>query len=130
MSPRKRRPGFSLIELLISSSLILFLIAGTAQLLGLSLAAKRNADFHFRAARLASSRLEQLKSLPHDSADLEAGVHEEEINDPSSSETFRIAWRVDDLDQDLKKVVLDFYSPNKPRRKAVFCLLICRELEF
>jgi prepilin-type N-terminal cleavage/methylation domain-containing protein len=130
MSPRKRRPGFSLIELLISSSLILFLIAGTAQLLGLSLTAKRNADFHFRAARLASSRLEHLKSLPHDSADLEAGNHEEDFNDPSSPERYRIAWRVEDMDQNLKKVVLDFFSPNKPRRKAVFCLLLCRELEF
>jgi prepilin-type N-terminal cleavage/methylation domain-containing protein len=125
-----KKKGFSLIELLISSTLILFLIAGTAQLLGLSLVAKRNADFHFRAARLASSRLEHLKSLPHDSADLKAGVHEEAINDPTSPESYRIAWRVEDLDQDLKKVVLDFYSPDKPRRKAVFCLLLCRELEF
>jgi prepilin-type N-terminal cleavage/methylation domain-containing protein len=125
-----KKKGFSLIELLISSSLILFLIAGTAQLLGLSLAAKRNADFHFRAARLASSRLEHLKSLPHDSADLEAGVYEEVINDPSSPESYRIAWRVEDMDQNLKKVVLDFFSPNKPRRRAVFCLLLCRELEF
>jgi prepilin-type N-terminal cleavage/methylation domain-containing protein len=125
-----KKKGFSLIELLISSSLILFLITGTAQLLGLSLAAKRNADFHFRAARLASSRLEHLKSLPHDSADLEAGIHEEDIIDPSSPESYRMAWRVEDIDQDLKKVVLDFFSPNKTRRKASFCLLLCRELEF
>jgi prepilin-type N-terminal cleavage/methylation domain-containing protein len=41
---KMRKKGFSLIEFLIASSLILFLIAGTAQLLGLSLAAKRNAD--------------------------------------------------------------------------------------
>jgi len=60
---KKKKEGFGLIELLISSSLILFLVAGTAQLLGLSLAAKRNADFHFRAARLASSRLESLHSF-------------------------------------------------------------------
>lgn len=125
-----KKKGFSLIELLISSTLILFLIAGTAQLLGLSLVAKRNADFHFRAARLASSRLEHLKSLPHDSADLKAGGHMEDITDPTSPESYRIAWRVEDLDQDLKKVVLDFYSPDKPRRKAVFCLLLCRKLEF
>jgi prepilin-type N-terminal cleavage/methylation domain-containing protein len=125
-----KKKGFSLIELLISSTLILFLIAGTAQLLGLSLVAKRNADFHFRAARLASSRLEHLKSLPYDGPDLEAGGHMEDITDPTSPESYRIAWRVEDLDQDLKKVVLDFYSPDKPRRKAVFCLLLCRELEF
>jgi len=124
------KKGFNLIELLISSSLILFLVAGTAQLLGLSLTAKRNADFHFRAARLASSRLELFKSLSHDSPELEAGTHEEVIIDPSSPESLRIAWRVEDLDKNLKKVVLEFFSPNKTRRKAVFCLLLCRELEF
>lgn len=125
-----KKKGFSLLELLISSSLILFLIAGTAQLLGLSLSAKRNADFHFRAARLASSRLESLKSLSHDSPDLKTGAYEEFVIDPSSPEAFQIAWRVEDLDQSLKKVVLEFFSPNKPRRRAVFCVLLCRELEF
>ena len=127
---KMEKKGFNLIELLISSSLILFLVAGTAQLLGLSLTAKRNADFHFRAARLASSRLEPFKSLSHDNPELEAGTHEEVIIDPSSPESLRIAWRVEDLDKNLKKVVLEFFSPNKPRRKAVFCLLLCRELEF
>ena len=127
---KMRNKGFSLIELLISSSLILFLISGTAQLLGLSAAAKRNAEFHFRAARLASSRLEHLKSLACDAADLKAGVHEEAIIDPSSPEPYRIVWQVEDIDDNLKKVVLEFFSRNKPRRKAVFCLLLCRELEF
>jgi prepilin-type N-terminal cleavage/methylation domain-containing protein len=127
---KTNKKGFSLIELLISSSLILFLIAGAAQLMGLSLAAKRNADFHFRASRIASSRLETLKALPHDSEKLKAGAHEELVIDPSSPETYRIAWRVEDIDQSLKKVVLEFSSPKKPRRKAVFCLLLCRELEF
>jgi Tfp pilus assembly protein PilV len=127
---KTKKKGFSLIELLISSWLILFLITGTAQLLGLSLAAKRTAEFHFRASRLASSRLESLKSLPHDSPELKAGTHEEFVMDTSSPETFRIAWRVEDIDQSLKKVRLEFFSPIKPRRKAVFCLLLCRELEF
>src|SRR4030042_6450524 len=71
---KMEKKGFNLIELLISSSLILFLVAGTAQLLGLSLIAKRNADFHFRATRLASSRLEHFKPLSHDSPELEAGT--------------------------------------------------------
>src|SRR4030042_3848870 len=115
--PMKKK-GFSLIELLISSSLIFFLIAGTAQLLGLSLAAKRTADFHFRAARLASSRLEHLKSLPHDSAELEAGIHGEDVIAPSSPEPCRIAWRGEDIDKELKNGVLDFFFPNTPQRKG------------
>lgn len=125
-----KKNGFSLIELLISSTLIVFLIGGTVQLLGLSAAAKRSAEFHFRAARLTSSRLENLKSHPYEGPDLEAGVHEEVMVDPSSLEPYRIAWSVEDLDENLKKVVVNFASPAKPRKKSVVCLLICRELEF
>jgi len=127
---KTKNTGFSLIEFLISSSLILFLIAGTVQLLGLSVAAKRNAEFHFRAARMASSRLEHFKSLPHDSGELKAGIHEEDIEDPAFPERYKLSWRVEDSGESLKKVVLEFFSPNKPRKRAVFCLLLCRELEF
>jgi prepilin-type N-terminal cleavage/methylation domain-containing protein len=127
---KMKKDGFSLIELLISSSLILFLIGGAAQLLALSAAAKRSAEFHFQAARLASSRLEQLKTHPCEGPDLEAGVHEELVVDPYSKEPFRLGWSVEDLDENLKKVVLELAAEAKPRRKAVFCLLISRELEF
>jgi len=127
---KMQKNGFSLIELLISSTLILFLIGGTVQLLGLSAAAKRSAEFHFRAARLTSSRLENLKSHPYEGPDLEAGVHEEIMIDPSSKEEYRLAWSIEDLDGNLKKVVLELASAIKPQRKSIFCLLICRELEF
>ena len=122
--------GFGLIELLISSSLILFLIIGTAQLLGLSLAAKGNGEFLFRAARVASSKLEHFKSLPFESAELEAGIHEEDIRDPAFPRPCRIVWRVENPDEGLKKVILECFSPDKPQRRAVFCLLLCRTLEF
>jgi prepilin-type N-terminal cleavage/methylation domain-containing protein len=125
-----KKQGFSLIEVLISASLLLFLITGAAQLIGLSLTAKRNAEFHLRAARLASARLEDLKSRPFDGADLKAGFHEEFIFGPASPERYRMAWRIEDLDENLKKVVLEFSSPLRPGRRAAFCLLLCRELEF
>jgi prepilin-type N-terminal cleavage/methylation domain-containing protein len=127
---KRKDKGFSLIELLIASSLILFLIVGITQLLGLSLAAKRSGEFHFRAARVASSRLEHFKALPFDSVELKAGKHEEDIEDPAFPERCRLAWRIEDMDNGLKKVVFELFSLSKPRRKAVFCLLLCRELEF
>jgi prepilin-type N-terminal cleavage/methylation domain-containing protein len=130
MSQKKRKCGFSLIELLISSSLILILITGTAQLLIFSLAAKRTADSHFTAVRRASSRLEELKSLPFDDESLKAGSHEEEIADPASPEKFTIHSRVEDIDENLKKIVLAIHPLGEPQRRTAFCLLLCRELEF
>ncbi len=126
----KETRGFSLIELLIASSLILILITGTAQLLIFSLAAKRTADAHFTAVRRASSRLEELKSLPFDDESLKAGPHDEEITDPASPEKFMLHWRVEDVDENLKKIVLTIHPQDKPQRRTAFCLLLCRELEF
>lgn len=119
-----------MIELLISCSLILFLITGTAQLLIFSLAAKRTADSHFTAVRRASSRLEELKSLLFDDESLKAGAYEEEIADPASPDIFSIRWRIEDIDGNLKKVVLAIHPRGEPQRRTAFCLLLCRELEF
>ena len=74
MRQKANSRGFSLIELLISSALILFLIVGTAQMLIFSLDAKRTTDAHFAAVRLASSRLEELKSFSFDDDILHAGA--------------------------------------------------------
>jgi len=130
MHQKMGRRGFSLIELLISSSLILFLITGTAQLLIFSLAAKRTADSHFTAVRRASSRLEEFKSLPFDDENLKAGTYEEFVADPASPEIFAIRWRVEDVEENLKKIVLAIHPRGKPQRRTAFCLLLCRELEF
>ncbi len=119
-----------MIELLISSALILILISGTAQLLVFSLAAKRTADSHFTAGRRAASRLEELKSLAYDDESLKAGSHEEEISDPASPEKFTIRWQAKDIDESMKKIVLAIHPQGKPRRRTVFCLLLCREMEF
>ncbi len=130
MRNKTSRRGFSLIELLISSALILFLISGTAQLLVFSLAANRTADSHFAAARLASSRLEKLKSLPFDDENLQAGRHGEDIADPASPEVFSMRWEVEDKEDDLKKIILAIHPRGQPQRTTVFCLLLCRELKF
>lgn len=119
-----------MIELLISSSLILFLIMGIAQILIFSLAAKRTADSHFTAARRASAKLEEFKSLSFDDENLQAGMYEENITDPSSPDTFSIRWRIQDIDEGLKKVVLAIYPQHQPQRRTAFCLLLCREMEF
>lgn len=130
MRQTKETCGFGLIELLISSSLILFLITGTAHLLVLSLAAKRTADSHFTAVRRASSKLEELKSLPFDEESLQEGTSEEEIADPAFPDIFSIRWQVEDMDENLKKVVLAIHPRSQPQRRTAFCLLLCRELEF
>jgi Tfp pilus assembly protein PilV len=130
MNQKKRSRGFSLIEALISSSLILLLIIGTAQLLASSLAAKRRADFHFRASRCGSSKLEYLKSLPPQSPETTDGFHMELFTEESSGETYRAEWEVETIGDAAKKIRLTIFHPAKPGWEAVFHLLICLGLGF
>jgi len=125
-----KKQGFSLIELLVSSALIFFLLTATAQLIILSCAAKKKADFHLTAASYACSKLEYLKSLPFESPELEKGRHEESVKDNNSEEVFSREWKIEDIAENMKKVVVRIFSPNNPKKEATFLLLISRELEF
>jgi Tfp pilus assembly protein PilV len=130
MSKNKTKRGFSLVEALFSSALILILIVGAAQLLAASLAAKRRADFHFRASRCASSKLEYLKALPPQSPDLGEGRHEEIFREESSGEAYRAEWEVETLAPSAKKIRLRIFPQAKPGWEAVFHLVVCEELGF
>lgn len=125
-----KKKGFSLVEALFSSSLLLLLIIGTAQLLASSLAAKRRADFHFRASRCGSSKLEYLKSLPPQSSELTDGWHEELLLEKSSGETYRAEWEVETLRGTAKKIRLKISPQAKPGWEAVYLLLKCDGLGF
>ena len=56
--------GFTLIEVLIATALLVAMAVGVAQLLGIGVAAGRAARFHTSTAILAAGKLEQLRSLP------------------------------------------------------------------
>ena len=125
-----KKSGFGLIETFISSSLLLFLIGGTAQLLTTSLAAKRSGDFCLATARCAVVKLEFLKSLGFDSAELQPGTTECIINDPALLRDMEESCTVEDLDSAMKRVTLCISDKSSPRRKQAYCLLLCRDLEF
>jgi hypothetical protein len=122
--------GFGLVELLISSSLLLFMIGGTAQLLMVSLAAKRNADFCVAAARCASAKFEYLKSLPFDSPELQPGTSASVVTDGAVPWDLAASCTVENLEASMKRVTVEISDPNSPRKKQAFCLMVCRELEF
>ena len=125
-----KKSGFGLIETFISSALLLFLIAGTAQLLTISLAARRSADFCLAAARRAGARLERFKSLGFDSAELGPGTTDSIIKDPALLRDLAESCAIEDLDPSLKRVTLRVSDAVSPHRRQVFCVLLCRELEF
>lgn len=125
-----KRNGFGLVEILISSALLMFLIGGTAQLLVVSLRAKANADFAFAAARCASARLERYKSIPFDSPELRPGVSSPAVEDAAFRAGLESELRVEELTPAAKKIVLVISGRNFPLKEQTYCLLLVRELGF
>jgi prepilin-type N-terminal cleavage/methylation domain-containing protein len=122
--------GFSLIELLIAMSITSILILGTAQLTLYSIHLKRKSDCLVRAAELASTTLEHFKSLPYDSMELEDAEYEESIEDERSNHLFFQGWTIRRVSASLKKIEVDCFAKNYPRKKMRAALFFSKELGF
>jgi len=125
-----KKPAFSLIEVLVSSSLVFFLLCGTAQLILASLSAKRNAEFHLAATSLASSKLEYFKSLPFEDPVLGEGKQSEATRSAITGEILLSEWTIENISEGMKKVVITISREHSPSKNVVFVLLVCRELNF
>jgi prepilin-type N-terminal cleavage/methylation domain-containing protein len=126
----KKRSGFSMIELLIAMSITSILILGTAQLTLHSIHLKRKSDCLVRAAELASTTLEHFKSLPYDSMALEDAEYDESIEDERSNHLFFRGWTIQRVSASLKRIEVDCFAKNYPRKKMRAALFISRELGF
>ena len=130
MDDRMNQQGFTLVELLVSFSIVFILITGTAQLTIHSLLVKRRADFNLKSAALASSTLEYLKSLPYESDELKEGFRTESVRGEGLLETFRREWRIQDISSNMKRVEIETFSEKLPQKKTRLVLLLSRELGF
>ena len=122
--------GFTLVEFLVSFTLVTLLITGTVQLTVHTLLIKRNADLNMRTAELASSFLEHIKSLPYESAELKEGSGEESIKEDGSLETFIRQWNVTDVAPNIKRIEVECFSENRRFKKTRLVLYLSKELGF
>ncbi len=127
---QKKHPGFTLVEFLVSFTLVMLLLTGTTQLTIHSLLTKRNADLNLKTAELASSLLEYFKSLPYESEELKEGLKSETVQEEDSLETFRQEWRVENISPNLKKIEVECYSEKHPLKKIRLVLYLSKELGF
>lgn len=125
----RKTQGFSLIELLISMTLMTFLIMGTAQLICHSLLVKCKSDCSMRAAELACAKLEQLRSLIFTSPGQEE-LQSEIFRDVKLNQTFIREWNSFDISPDMKKIEMSCFAQNHPRKKMRVILILTRELGF
>jgi len=123
-------PGFTLVEFLISFTLVTLLLTGTAQLTIHTLLIKRNADLNMKTAELASSFLEYLKSLPYESDVLKEGSSEDSIKEDCSPEKFHRKWTVKNIAPNMKRIEVECFSENRSFKKTRLVLYLSKELGF
>jgi prepilin-type N-terminal cleavage/methylation domain-containing protein len=102
--PDVKPPGFSLIEVLVAMALAMLLVVGTGELIGLSLAAKRNGDIASGLAHVLAAKLEHLKSVPLDGPELEPGSYADDVLEESSRCVFVCRWEIEDTEEGMKTV--------------------------
>jgi prepilin-type N-terminal cleavage/methylation domain-containing protein len=124
------KPGFSLIEVLVSMALVLLLLLGTAELIALSIWARRKGDVTAGLSRAFCARAESLKSLAFGSEGLQAGDYSETVRDEAGGGLFLHEWTVEDPGERLKKVRLTVAPAGRPKAEVSLTLWISKELGF
>lgn len=117
-------------ELLISFAIVALLLLGAAQLTLYSVNAKRVSDCSLESAELASDKLENLKSFPFESQELEENSYAERIESQKRNDVFLREWMIFDCSGNLKKIEMECYSKSCVHRKTRLVLLYSRELGF
>jgi len=125
-----KKQGFSLLEFLISFTLLTFVITATAQVIIHSFFAKRKAEINSKIAELASLKLEYFKSLPYEDEELNEGHKSESLKGNASLQIYKRSWKIQDISSNLKKVEIEVSSQTEPRKKTRLVLFISRELGF
>jgi prepilin-type N-terminal cleavage/methylation domain-containing protein len=122
--------GFTLVEFLVSLTLVTLLLTGTVQLTIYSLLVKRNADLNLKITEHASSLFEHFKSFPYESEELKEGLVAETIKEEGSFETFIRKWKIEEISPHLKEIELEVTSEKYSQKKIRLVLYISRELGF
>lgn len=127
---RSQKLGFTLIEVLVSASVIILLLLSLAQLTVHSLLIKRISEYRINSAVLASSKLEYFKSLPFESEELVEGENEETIEREGLKGLYRRQWSIQDVSPEIKKIEIECFYEHSPERKIRLVSFMLRKLGF
>ena len=125
-----KNEGFSLIEFLIASLVVMILLLGAGELILRSRLVKQRCDLRTICISLVSTKLESLMDLPFGSPELEEGMGEETFTPEGMKLPFRLSWAIDNLGEDLKRVILHCRPETLPEREIGMMVYIVGTLEF
>jgi Tfp pilus assembly protein PilV len=126
---RKQPKGFSLIDLLVAMTLTSLLIMGMAQLMCHSILVKRKTDCSVRAAELACQKIEHFRTKVLNGEVLDP-TQSEKIEDTRVNHTFRRDWAISEVSAEVKRIEVQCYPLNYPRKRTRLPLTLSIELGF
>ena len=126
---RKQTRGFTLIDLLVAMAITSFLIMGMAQLLCHAILVKRKTDCSIRAAELTCQKIEHLRNSVL-SGETPLGSQTEEFEDDRVNHIFLRKWIIHEVSLGRKRIELDCYAINYPRKKTRLILTLFAMLGF
>jgi len=122
--------GTSLIEVLVAAALVLLLAVGAAEMLTLSLKAKRRGDVLAAITHAVSDRLDGLRARPFGDAALAAGTYAETVRVDPGGCLIAETWEIADDGDGLKRVRLTARESGRPGPETAAVLFISRDLGF
>jgi hypothetical protein len=111
--------GFSLLEVLIAASLLIFVIVGLCQTLCLSLVLQQKGNWHRTAAEILSARIENFKGLAPEHPALKEGSYSEIVRDLPSGRNILVEWEIKEESPSLKKIYFTVSQPGSSTLRPV-----------
>ncbi len=125
-----KRPGFSLIEVLVAMSLTLFLLVGTAELIVLSVRTARKGDTTAALTEALAARAEFLKSQARGPGGLAPGDYAETVPDAAGRGLLLHEWTVEDAGEAMSRVRIRVSPAGRRGTAASVVLWISKDLGF
>ncbi len=108
-----KRAGFGLIETLITLALSAFFIAATGQLILHGMRVKQKSEAGLTTAQHAAALAESFRALPFSDPSLEAGDHEDKVEDALTHCVFVRQWTVEDAAPGIKDISVSASCENR-----------------
>jgi hypothetical protein len=124
------RRGSGFVEVLVAAALVLLLVVGTAEMLTLSLKAKRRGDVLAAMTHAVSDRFDGLRARPYQDAALAAGTYAETVRVDPGGCLIAETWEVAEDSDGLKRVRLTVREAGRPGPGTAAVLFIARDLGF
>jgi prepilin-type N-terminal cleavage/methylation domain-containing protein len=122
--------GYSLIEVMVAMALVLLLLLGTAELVTLSIWAKRKGDVTAGLCRAVEARAESLKSLSFEADGLQPGEYSETVRDEAGGGLFLHEWTIEDPGGRAQRIRLTVTPAGRAASAAALTLWISKDLGF